>query len=53
MIEFNNLIQIQKIVDVLAYRFSRKSILLDQSTKFKKILVETDKRNFSAKFIVN
>ena len=52
-LQFNNLSQIQKIADFLADSFGCKSTLLDQSTKFKKTLVETDKRNFSAKFIVN
>ncbi len=52
-LQFNNLNQIQKIADYLGDTFGCKSTLLDQSTKFKKTLVETDKRSFSAKFIVN
>ena len=52
-LQFNNLSQIQKMSDFLADSFSCRSTLLDQSTKFKKTLVETGKRNYSAKFIVN
>jgi hypothetical protein len=52
-LQFNNLSQIQKIADFLADSFGCKSTLLDQSTKLKKTLVETDKRSFSANFIVN
>ena len=48
-----NLSKIQKIADFLADIFGCKSTLLDQSTKFKKTLVETDKRSFSANFLVN
>ena len=52
-LQFNNLSQIQQIADFLANSFGCKSTLSDQSTKFKKTLVETDKRSFSATFIVN
>jgi len=52
-LQFTNLRQIQKIADYLADTFGCKSTLLDQSTKFKKTLVETVKRNYSANFIVN
>jgi hypothetical protein len=51
-LQFNNLNQIQQMADFLANSFGCKSTLLDQSTKFQKTLVETDKRSFSAKFIV-
>ena len=52
-LQFNNLRQIEKIADYLADTFGCKSILLDQSTKLKKTLVESVKRNYSASFIVN
>ena len=52
-LQFNNPRQIQEIADYLANTFSCRSTLLDQSTKTKKTLVETDKNNYSAKFIVN
>lgn len=52
-IQFNNLSQIQKIADYLADTFGCKSTLLDQSTKLKKTLVESVKKNYSASFIVN
>ena len=52
-LQFNNPRQIQEIADYLANTFSCRSTLFDQSTKTKKTLVETDKSNYSAKFIVN
>ena len=52
-LQFNNLSQIQKIAGYLADSFGCKSILLDQSTKLKKTLVESVKKNYSASFIVN
>ena len=52
-LQFNTLRQIQEIADYLGDSFGCKSTLLDQSTKFQKTLVETDKRNYSAKFILN
>lgn len=52
-LQFNNLSQIQKIADYLADTFGCKSTLLDQSTKLKKTLVESVKRNYLASFIVN
>ena len=51
--QFNNPRQIQEIADYLADTFGCRSTLLDQSTKTKKTLVETDKKNYSAKFIIN
>ena len=47
-LQFNNLSQIQKIAGYLADTFGCKSTLLDQSTKLKKTLVESVKRNYSA-----
>jgi len=41
-LQFNNLRQIQEIADYLVDTFGCKSTLLDQSTKFKKTLIETD-----------
>ena len=52
-LQFNNLSQTQKIVGYLADTFGCKSTLLDQSTKLKKTLVESAKRNYSASFIIN
>ena len=52
-LQFNNLNQIQKTANYLGDTFGCKSTLLDQSTKLKKTLVESVKRNYSASFIVN
>ena len=52
-LQFNNLNQIQKTADSLGDTFGCKSTLLDQSTKLKKRLVESAKRNYSASFIIN
>jgi hypothetical protein len=52
-LQFNDLSQIQKMAGYLAETFGCKSTLLDQSTKLKKTLVESVKRNYSASFIVN
>ena len=52
-LQFNNLNQIQKTADYLGDTFGCKSTLLDQSTKLKKTLVESAKRNYSASFIIN
>src|SRR5210317_1413849 len=52
-LQFNNLNQIQKTADSLRDTFGCKSTLLDQSTKLKKTLVESAKRNYSASFIIN
>ena len=52
-LQFNNFSQIQKIAGYLANTFGCKSTLLDQSTKLKKTLVESAKRNYSASFIIN
>jgi hypothetical protein len=52
-LQFNNLSQIQKMAGYLADTFGCKSTLLDQSTKLKKTLVESVKRNYSASFIIN
>ena len=52
-LQFNNLSQIQKMAGFLGNTFGCKSTLLDQSTKLKKTLVESVKRNYSASFIVN
>ena len=42
-----------QMVGYLAETFGCKSTLLDQSTKLKKTLVESAKRNYSASFIIN
>ena len=52
-LQFNDLSQIQKIAGYLAETFGCKSTFLDQSTKLKKTLVESVKRNYSASFRVN
>lgn len=52
-LQFDNLNQIQKTADYLGDTFGCKSTLLDQSTKLKKTLVESAKRNYSASFIIN
>ena len=52
-LQFNNLSQIQKMSGFLGDTFGCKSTLLDQSTKLKKTLVESAKRNYSASFIIN
>ena len=52
-LQFNNLNQIQKTADYLRDTFGCKSTLLDQSSKLKKTLVESAKRNYSASFIIN
>ena len=52
-LQFNNFNQIQKTADYLGDTFGCKSTLLDQSTKLKKTLVESAKRNYSASFIIN
>jgi hypothetical protein len=52
-LQFNDLRQIQKMAGYLGDTFGCKSTLLDQSTKLKKTLVESVKRNYSASFIIN
>ena len=44
--QFNDLRRIQKMLGYLADTLDCKSILLDQSTKLKKTLVESVKRNY-------
>lgn len=52
-LQFNNHEQIQEIADFLADTFNCRSTLLDQSSKKRHLLAETDKNRYSAEFVVN
>lgn len=52
-LQFNNHEQIQEIADFLADTFNCRSTLLDQSSKKRHVLAETDKNLYSAEFVVN
>ena len=52
-LQFNNPEQIQEIADFLADTFHCQSTLLDQSSKKRHLLTETNKNRYSAEFVVN
>ena len=52
-LQFNNPEQIQEIADFLAATFNCRSTLLDQSSKKRYLLAETDKNRYSAEFVIN
>ena len=52
-LQFNNPEQIQEIADFLADTFNCRSTLLDQSSKKRHLLAETNKNHYSAEFVVN
>ena len=52
-LQFKDLRQIQKMASYLGDTFGCKSTLLDQSTKLKKRLVESVKKNYSASNIID
>jgi len=52
-IQFTNLDQIYAIADYLRDTFHCKSTLLDQSSKKRNILIQTNKSTYSAEFVIN
>jgi len=52
-LQFNNPEQIQKIAGFLADTLHCRSTLLDQSSKKRHLLTETNKNRYSAEFVVN
>lgn len=52
-LQFNNHEQIREIADFLADNLNCRSTLLDQSSKKRYLLAETDKNRYSAEFVIN